>query len=372
MSLAARIARARFSRGAGPLAARVLARRFPARAQVRVLVFHHPNRIAWSQIYPFLHYAGAFAARHGAAIRCRPFAELLAGDFSGHEGADLILLQPWFTITAADLARAVARLRARWPSARLGFLDCFAHNDLRLARHLPDDLACYLKKSLFRDRADYDRAWRGDTNLTEFYSDLHGIPAEPVDFAPPAGFATKLRLGPGFFTAPHFIGGFAGPPPPQAGRRLDMQTRLGMTGSPWYTAMRRAALAAAAAVPGLSVSPPGIVPHRVYMEEMRTSRLCFSPFGYGELCWRDIEAFQAGAVLIKPDMGHLETLPDLYEPGLTYLPVRWDFADLAEVVRRALSDEALRSRIAAEAHATVARYIAAARFVDDMGFLFEG
>ena len=53
-----------------------------------------------------------------------------------------------------------------------------------------------------------------------------------------------------------------------------------------------------------------------------------------------------GAVLVKPDMSHLETLPDLYRPGETYLPVRWDFSDLGDVVGSALADADLRRRLA--------------------------
>jgi hypothetical protein len=39
---------------------------------------------------------------------------------------------------------------------------------------------------------------------------------------------------------------------------------------------------------------------------LTNSKLCFSPFGYGELCWRDIEGLSDGGCLIKPDMGHLQ------------------------------------------------------------------
>ena len=41
----------------------------------------------------------------------------------------------------------------------------------------------------------------------------------------------------------------------------------------------------------------------------RESKLCFSPFGYGEVCWRDFEAMSTGAVLVKPDMSHLQARP---------------------------------------------------------------
>jgi hypothetical protein len=38
----------------------------------------------------------------------------------------------------------------------------------------------------------------------------------------------------------------------------------------------------------------------------------------------------AGALLLKPDMSHLKTFPDYYEPFVTYVPHRWDFSDFLE------------------------------------------
>jgi hypothetical protein len=34
-------------------------------------------------------------------------------------------------------------------------------------------------------------------------------------------------------------------------------------------------------------------------------------------------------------MGHLETWPPYYEPGVTYVPYKWDFSDMGEVLARA-------------------------------------
>ena len=52
-----------------------------------------------------------------------------------------------------------------------------------------------------------------------------------------------------------------------------------------------------------------------------------SPFGYGEICFRDFEAVLSGALLLKPDCGHLETWPDIYGEG-TYVPLDWMASDL--------------------------------------------
>lgn len=364
--------RALLNRGLAAPARGWLGRPFPRRAERRVVLWYSSNPISLSQADPFLSNAKAFAERHGAAIRFLAVERLLDPDTDlppMGEG-DISLIQPWFTVEPQVLEHALARHRAHAPGARIAFLDSYAHNDLRLGRVVEPYVDFYVKKSLYRDPGQFLRAFRGDTNLTEYYGDLYGIPAPEADWNAPRRMLDKLRLGPNFFTAARFMSDFSRPPPPQAGRSLDMQVRLGGKGSPWYSAMRADAEARAKAIPGLRLSPPGRLDTAAFMAELRDSRLCFSPFGYGELCWRDVEAFATGAVLIKPDMSHLETLPDLYEPGVTYLPVRWDFSDLQEVVENALADEGLRDRIAATAHARIARYLREAQFVEDMQFLF--
>lgn len=362
----------RVAQGRRQLAAAYMARPFGWGGSVRnVLIAHHPKRISYSQIYPFFHYARGFRARYGVRFRAVPFNDLLTRGKGLLGRADTLLLQPWFTATPDEVRAACAAARAANPNMAISFLDSYAHNDLRMARHLPETLQFYVKKSLFKAPRDYLKAYRGDTNLNEYYSDLAGLSAEPVEFNVPEAILPKLRLCPNFFTAPHLIETFdAAAPPPQEGRHLDVQSRLRADGSPWYNAMRRNAIDAINVVEGISISPEGKLGFDAFMEEMRAAKLCFSPFGYGELCWRDIEAIQAGAVMVKQSMNHLDTKPDLYEAGETYLPVKWDCSDLEEVLRGALEDDALRHRIAQTAYRRIADYIQQERFVDDMGFLF--
>lgn len=368
----AQIARYALHSRAGPAVRRHLARRFSGRARLCVALYYNPIRISFSQAYPFLHYAPLLRRRFGAEIRAIPIERLLAGAAPDHGGADVILLQPWFTVDPEALKRAVAALRRASPGARISFLDSFAHADLRLARHVAPEIRHYLKKSRFRDPSLYLRAWNGDTNLTDYYGALYGIEAAPVDWQTPPALLDRVRLTPNFLTDPRFMPAFArGRMPPRQGRTIDLHARLGQRGTGWYGKMRGAAIDRLAAFGDLRLAAEGSVPLKEFLRELAASKLCFSPFGYGEVCWRDIEAIQAGSVMIKPDMSHLETLPDLYEPGVTYLPCRWDFADLEEVVRGALADEERSARIAAEAWRRAADYIRQDRFVTDMGFLFE-
>lgn len=71
-----------------------------------------------------------------------------------------------------------------------------------------------------------------------------------------------------------------------------------------------------------------------------------SPFGEGEVCYRDFECFLSGAALLKPDMGHLETWPNYYEPNITYAPYKWDFSDFQPALLELLESSEKRLSIA--------------------------
>lgn len=75
-----------------------------------------------------------------------------------------------------------------------------------------------------------------------------------------------------------------------------------------------------------------------YLRTMFSSKTVVSPWGWGEACHRDYEAWLLGAVLIKPTMEHVACWPDVYRPEETYIPCRLDFADLPEIVARVAAE----------------------------------
>lgn len=81
----------------------------------------------------------------------------------------------------------------------------------------------------------------------------------------------------------------------------------------------------------------GMTSHKQYMEEQKRAIATLSPFGYGEVCVRDFEAILNGSLLIKPDMSHMKTYPNIFIPNETYVPVKWDGSDLIDVVDNILS-----------------------------------
>lgn len=73
-----------------------------------------------------------------------------------------------------------------------------------------------------------------------------------------------------------------------------------------------------------------------YYQELKKSKITISPFAWGEINYKDYESFIYGALLIKPDMSHLNTWPNYYISGETYLSYKWDCSDLLDVVEDAL------------------------------------
>jgi hypothetical protein len=67
------------------------------------------------------------------------------------------------------------------------------------------------------------------------------------------------------------------------------------------------------------------VPYKIYQQEIQNTKTVISPFGWGEICTRDFEAFVYGATLIKPSMEHSVTYPNFYVENETYIPLDWNF-----------------------------------------------
>ena len=90
----------------------------------------------------------------------------------------------------------------------------------------------------------------------------------------------------------------------------------------------------------------GKIKYEDYIAEMWGTAVAPSPFGLGEVCYRDFEAYLAGALLFKPDMAHIETWPDYFKPGDTYVPFAWDFSDFIDQLEHFLISRAEREEIA--------------------------
>ena len=80
------------------------------------------------------------------------------------------------------------------------------------------------------------------------------------------------------------------------------------------------------------------LPYEEYVNVLYNSKIAISPFGMGELCFRDFECMQFGTIIIKPSMSLVNTIPNIYESDKTYVSVKCDWSNLNETVDYVLSN----------------------------------
>ena len=338
----------------------------------KVLLLTNNNRVAESQIFPFYYYLKEFQNAWGVSFREIDIYESEINNKKHLSDADVILFQPWFGLDLKSIMELLCSIRESSPDARIIYIDSSAPADLRFAESTDPFIDLYMKKNIFSDRSLYGKPTQGDTNLVQFYEQLYDLPASPlVTFPVPQKFLSKLIIGPSFFTSSKMLPTFTSSRIPVAReKKLRVHARIMCKGSPWYQHMRENALTACSSFKANSVITDELIKYRIYYRELMQSKICFSPFGYGEVCWRDYEAIMAGALLVKPDMSHMETAPNIFIPHETYIPVRWDFSDLEEKLEYYLSHEKEANEIAFNAYRILHEYCNNGGFIQQMTPLF--
>ncbi|MCC5943257.1 MAG: hypothetical protein JJU37_17065 [Balneolaceae bacterium] len=93
----------------------------------------------------------------------------------------------------------------------------------------------------------------------------------------------------------------------------------------------------------------GKVTPKQYNEEIKHSKIVLSPYGWGEVCFRDFEAILNKSLLMKPNMSHVNTWPDVYLPYETYVPFQWNAEDLNDKIEEYLNNDEKRKKISKNA-----------------------
>jgi hypothetical protein len=270
---------------------------------------------------------------------------------------DIVVLKLSFRTNPFDALSIVRAIRGAIDAGRIIYFD----GDDDLCVQWPQILPyvdLYVKKHLLRDRSQYLNRFIGKSNLTDFvhrrydYSFAQDPISTETTPVPPEQLP-KLNVGYNLAMDRNIfrLYGERQSRATDEARDTDVVFR-GSVPKDWIYYLRKDI---EPALKRLEKSYRVIFPTRrvsidEYYREMRTSKICISPFGYGEICWRDFEAILCGCLLVKPDMGHVETNPDIFLPHQTYLPVKWDFSDLEEKCSFYLEHEIERQRIVDQAY----------------------
>ena len=313
------------------------------------------------QVWPFLAFRGGLRRSSGIDFRV-VHAEGLAETARALDAhaCDVAFVMTSFREDVRETAAFFERVAARDDRPAIVYLDSFDSSATPLLGILAH-VDLYVKKQVLRDRSGYLRAPAGGWVYTDYLARERGWDLGGWSFGSRAcaGLEDRIVCGWNIGVAGRMRRELRrGALRMRARKTIDVHCRVGY-GAPgnrdWYWRQRSAcveilrSMSRRVVASGDHRGGAGLVSERRYMRELSRSRVVVSPFGWGELCWRDFEAMSRGCLLVKPDVSHLETWPDVFVAEETYAPVRWDWSDLREVVARYLDDEGERRRIAGNA-----------------------
>jgi hypothetical protein len=321
------------------------------------IVLAHQQRIARAQVDPL-----ARLSRHitGIPLVCNATGEWESALARVRFTPDVVGIQTHWDVNSPRLSGLLESIKVRWPDTRVLYLDWFAPIDLRHS-WLFDEVDVYAKKHVLKDRTGYIAGF-SDTNLVEYEAQLAGqdMLGPRHDGINVPRLQSRLFVGWNFGASDEMVRLLNRRLYRRTDRHIDLHCRITLSDAVngWYSHMRRRCFQAAKRVAtSQSIVTSTLIPQRQYIRELTCSHICFSPFGFGEVCWRDFEAIACGAVVLKQDMSHLETYPNVFVPYETYVPVKWDLSDFSEKCEWLLKNPRECRNIAMNAARVWARYL---------------
>jgi hypothetical protein len=313
-------------------------------------------------------------------------AEAVGAALAAHPCDVLLLATSWRrgAEETIDLCRGI---HERPDRPRVIYLDSFDSTSKPYLGILPY-VDRYVKKQLLRDVHGYDGPLAGGYVFTDHLQRERGWDLDGWHFGSnvPDELHDRLALGWNIGATPRLQRRLRSGrllTRALARRTVDVFCRVALRstdGADWYSRHRLEGLAilerlgvdrrvvAHGGIPGTGE----LIRPRVYRREMAASRIAFSPFGWGEICYRDFEATCAGCLLVKPSVEHLRTEPDVFRPHETYVPVRWDLGDLEATCRHYLDHLDEAQRIVDAARAAYAAYFRERRLLATAKGLIAG
>ncbi len=222
----------------------------------------------------------------------------------------------------------------------------------------------YLKSQILKDRTEYTKEHYASRIYADYYHKKHGITDQQPYIKQPAKNPDDLnKIGISWNSALMNYGRF-GPHIPRIRSRLPINSILQFS-APFAKANNALRPHDITCRMGISYpreticfqrkkireqlgrkAPTGKLSRKGYLQEMSESKICVSPFGLGEITLKDFEGLLAGSLLLKPNMNHMETWPNLFIENETCLFHDWDLETLQEKIDWALHHKQERTEIA--------------------------
>jgi Glycosyl transferases group 1 len=304
---------------------------------------------------------------------------------------DVLLVRPDWREDPNEVVQALQTIRGAHPYKKIIFIDPWDQVSSRFFGVLPY-VNKFIKYQRFKDVKRYHEPLIGGTAITDYLAKEQGydIGSFHVGSTLPAGYEHRIVTGWNVVTARRFkqvlFQSFMwklknrrfGHLP----KNIDVFCHLSYASvhkaNDWYTNYRKTVVEKIQAMGSqyhLAVSgeypEQRTVSSQQYFEDIRRSKIVVAPFGWGETTWRDYEAVCYNCLLIKPDMSHIDTTPNIYYPNETYVPVKWDFSDLEEKCAYYLANPKEMERIVTKARRTLEDYFLQGQFVKTIASLLS-
>jgi len=355
------------------------------------------DMISAAQLHPLLAWQKDLARRgilEFDHVQGQTFGELAAA--VDRDTSPIVIMRPDWREEPEVAVQTMEQLRARHPSRYFVFLDPYDQTSTRYFGVLPY-VDRFLKYQRLKNVADYHRDLAGGTLVTDYVEKNRGFSLgdwsvsselpEGQDhkvgtywnFAFARDLQRQLQIARLRYRAGGIVSRLSSSRPVTVARdrlmpkkEIDVFCRLSFgRANPleWYGQYRLQAVQALAPLKdryrlAVDFGPEDAAKtsREQYRHEIKRSRIVFSPFGWGEVTWRDYEAAAHRCLLVKPSIDHIDVRPDIFVPNQTYVPVRWDFSDLAEKCEHYLEHPEEAERIMENAYRAYRSALHAAAF----------
>ncbi|NEQ98555.1 MAG: hypothetical protein F6K30_17845, partial [Cyanothece sp. SIO2G6] len=269
--------------------------RFRDNSHIAVLRYDHP--ISNAQTFPITETVPGTIQFHDMSL----FSEHIQNSKSQYQ---LIFIQSIWDVSPETLVPVLDKIHKYQSNAKVVFLDWYA------PIHIPQPeilemVDLYVKKQVLKEHQQYTGMY--NTNLLEYENqhndnyqcNLANIRYIQVDLDI---LSEKLFTGWNFATDRRLTEQLKKKFYLNKDRPIDVHCRIFAPSErkSWYQHMRGRAYDAVQEIAQKRsqqfkiLSENARVPYHKYINELAHSKLCISPFGYGEICWRDFEAILAG------------------------------------------------------------------------------
>lgn len=231
-------------------------------------------------------------------------------------------------------------LRIKNRGGKIIYFDTSDSSGSRFFQYIPF-VDLFIKKQLLKDRFRYTLN-EGDKSVRVWINSTINKPS--IEYTPcPKDQLDKLELGYNigfcdYRTYPKYLGTifnrFHFSPKfhdPARFRKYNSVFRGTVNSDNTYSFQRNKLLEVAKKQTELGILTGPKVGRKIYLKELGESKYTLSPFGWGELCYRDFESIYNGSILVKPIVDHISTFPDVFIENETYIPLNWSCDNATDV-----------------------------------------